>query len=587
MVVQGRVVRHQVDGAFQMLDRFLVLAKAVERPAEAVDDGPVGRPQIDRLADHAQRLVEVVAHVGPCIAEIVQHLRLIGRELQRHAEIGFRLRPLLHPLKADAAVVEQQPVGRLRGLDALDGGRIDLCRIGKLLVAAQHRAQRQHRREIVGIGRDHLFQMRARLVDPPERIEVEGDLDLALGIERRGGIERLVIADGLLGLVQPLEQLGQRNGGELVVGIEHQCQIEIGGGEFHRTFAADGGAQRGQRGRRPGARVGHDRRRAGALGDIRPQIVDHRAVVGQFGKTVDDLGRLLRLAGPHQSAGVGHHHPRQARVAGIGIRQPLHRRRVVAHQIGDEAAVIGGEGGEHLRIVQAVEGGEGLFHVLVGGIGPCHHERVGQFHQRAAAAHRKQLARFSGVAARKGLHRHRQPAEAVAVHRRAQLVGQRHGGGGVAARQRQREGAFHQHRVAGVVRQSGAVEPRGGGKILLLAGQPGGKIVARQRIEPAAGNRARRTGGRPLRKGTEIDRPACHHHRGRQQGAGQRQRQRTAAHRARRAGGANGAKKGLKGGRHGAGHERVPAEAAFRMATGGCRRKSQRLCRASHCTAVR
>ena len=71
------------------------MAELVVRPAEAVDDVAVVRPQIDGAAQHLERLVEIDALVDPRIAEIIEHLRLVGIELERLLEVGFRLRPLL------------------------------------------------------------------------------------------------------------------------------------------------------------------------------------------------------------------------------------------------------------------------------------------------------------------------------------------------------------------------------------------------------------------------------------------------------------------------------------------------------------
>ena len=48
-----------------------------------------------RPADHVHAVVEIDALIDPGIAEIIQHLRLIGKKLQRLLQIGFRLRPLL------------------------------------------------------------------------------------------------------------------------------------------------------------------------------------------------------------------------------------------------------------------------------------------------------------------------------------------------------------------------------------------------------------------------------------------------------------------------------------------------------------
>ena len=60
--------------------------------------------------------VEMDALVDPGIAEIVQHVWLVGIELQRLLAIGFGLGPLLGALVADAAEIERWSSWRLSGL---------------------------------------------------------------------------------------------------------------------------------------------------------------------------------------------------------------------------------------------------------------------------------------------------------------------------------------------------------------------------------------------------------------------------------------------------------------------------------------
>src|SRR5205085_1311891 len=52
MVVDRRVLRHQLDRLFEVLHRAVIVAHAVMRPAQAVDDVAVLRPQLDRMGDY-------------------------------------------------------------------------------------------------------------------------------------------------------------------------------------------------------------------------------------------------------------------------------------------------------------------------------------------------------------------------------------------------------------------------------------------------------------------------------------------------------------------------------------------------------
>ncbi len=80
MIVDRRILRQQLDRAFEELGRVREIAEAIERPAEAVDDIAVVGAQLDRALIILQRLGQVLALVDPGIAEIVQHHRLVGVE---------------------------------------------------------------------------------------------------------------------------------------------------------------------------------------------------------------------------------------------------------------------------------------------------------------------------------------------------------------------------------------------------------------------------------------------------------------------------------------------------------------------------
>ena len=62
-------------------DRLVHVAEPVIGPAEGVDDVTIVGALLDRVLDHAHAVVEIDALVDPRIAEIVEHVRLIGKEI--------------------------------------------------------------------------------------------------------------------------------------------------------------------------------------------------------------------------------------------------------------------------------------------------------------------------------------------------------------------------------------------------------------------------------------------------------------------------------------------------------------------------
>ena len=184
MIVDGRVGRLEFDRAVELLHRLLVIAEPVIGPSERVHDIAVVRALLDRALDHAHAFVEVLALVDPRIAEIVQHVRLVGIKLQRLLEIGLSLVPLLRALEADAAKIQHRPVGALELGDGCDGLAIGFGAFGVLLALAQDAAQRQDRIAIVRIGRDQLVELLLGVLGPVKRVHVQRLLDFGGALER-------------------------------------------------------------------------------------------------------------------------------------------------------------------------------------------------------------------------------------------------------------------------------------------------------------------------------------------------------------------------------------------------------------------
>ena len=152
------VVGLELDGALEVLHRLVVIADAEIGPAERVDDVAVVRPLLDGAADHVHAFVEIDALVDPGIAEVIEHQRLVRKQLERLLQIGFGLRPLLRALVADAAEIEHHPVRLLRHRQVGDGLAVDVGAFGELLAAAQDVAERHDRFGVLRMFGDQMLR---------------------------------------------------------------------------------------------------------------------------------------------------------------------------------------------------------------------------------------------------------------------------------------------------------------------------------------------------------------------------------------------------------------------------------------------
>ncbi len=180
MVVDHRIDGLEFDRLLQMLGGAVEIAEPVEHPAQAVDDIAVVGALLDGLLDHRLRLGEILAHLDPAVAEIVQHQRLVGLELQRLEEIDLGAGPLLGALEGDAALVEQRPVALFGVGDQRQGAVIGGTRFGEPAVPAQHFTERGMRLDRARIRRHRVAKRGDALVDPARTLHRLGPADLGV-----------------------------------------------------------------------------------------------------------------------------------------------------------------------------------------------------------------------------------------------------------------------------------------------------------------------------------------------------------------------------------------------------------------------
>ena len=336
MAVDRRILGIELDRTLQRPHRIRDLALAQHHPAQAVDDRAVVRAVLHRLVDHRARLRQVLAHVGPGVAEIVQHERLIRGERQRVLEVGLGLVPLVRALVADAAIVEHQPVARPGRLDPADGAIVGGDRFGEALLAAQHVALAHRRERAVGIVVRDPLQLVHRVVGMAQLL---GQVD---ALQPDHADQRVVVRhrgehlQRVLEVVLAFQHVGrqQPRGGEIGPQVEREAQQQHG--EVAGVLRAQRRRQRQIGLGDPVRRTRHRRSHAG--GGQRRQGDRHLGRIGR--QLAQDALRLAGMAVPRLRA---RQDLRQAQVhaAELGLRLVIELRGVrrAAGLIGDQRGV--------------------------------------------------------------------------------------------------------------------------------------------------------------------------------------------------------------------------------------------------------
>src|SRR5713101_5150811 len=228
MVVDRRVFGLEIDRALEIFHRVFEIADAEIGPAQRVHDVAVVGPLIDGALDHLHALVEIDALIDPRITEIVQHMRLLGLQIERLAHIGLGLAPLLGALLADAAIIVIDPVGFFIGLrQCIDALRVGRDAVGELLAAPLDIAERHDGFDILGIFRRDGLQDLDGFIAALGGVEVGSQLNLRVALQRRTRRHALVDLDRHRRLLHRLIEIGQRQQRQRMIGVEVQRELQI------------------------------------------------------------------------------------------------------------------------------------------------------------------------------------------------------------------------------------------------------------------------------------------------------------------------------------------------------------------------
>ena len=273
------------------------LPSAEMRPAERVDDIAVVRPLLDRAADHLHAVVEIDALIDPGIAEIVQDMRLVGEQLERLLEIGFGVGPVLGALVADAAEIEDQPIGFFRIGDGRDALAVGVRAFGILLAGALDIAERHDRFEV--FRRVRRSACRAALSASSVRSTVSRLIASWISALRRSGEDGrnlLVDLDRELGLLQRFIKVGEREQRERVLRREIKRELQIDEAEILAAAPSERRAEAVKRFGRAGLRIVDQRRQFLAGADFFHFAGDQRMARQRLVEGFENLERFVLLA---------------------------------------------------------------------------------------------------------------------------------------------------------------------------------------------------------------------------------------------------------------------------------------------------
>ena len=345
------------------------------------------------------------------------------------------------------------------------------------------------------MGGDDVAHLRRRVVVAAERVELERRLDLGALAHRRAGGNHLVGADRLVAALEVLEQIGDGDRGEIVVGPEEQRQAQI---DQRRQFVAlgrAGAAEAVERFRRAVAGVADHRRRRLAGGDIGELADDQRMVGDQLAEIGEDrLGRV-DLAVADEEAGIDVGQAQRVLVGFVGRLEPALGFEAVAEQVGDQAGVIVAEH-RQARFANAVERVERMPLIADAGVAPRGQQR---------GRHVMRLAGFAGGELGAGgdvlpvgdrARAERQARQAVVGIAGDQPLGERKAVGDVAVGERGGEGALDQVGVARIAAQGLARIDGGGVGVAIGAGDQRGEVISRLAAADLDRRNVGRGGGR-------------------------------------------------------------------------------------------
>src|SRR5437667_208000 len=219
----GWVVARQLDRALELLDGAPVVAALVVDPAEAVDVEAVVGLDLERAADEPLRLLELNAHLGVGVAEVVERGRVLGVELHGPLHLLDGARLVLGLVVGRAQREAVAVVVRV----ALDHALEERDRRLEILALAVERSQVAHQVGVVGLDLEGPLHFPHRVRELRRLLHQVGALDARVDVEVGAGRDLAELLEGAVDLLSLRVDRAQVVAHAPVLRLGRQHQVEL------------------------------------------------------------------------------------------------------------------------------------------------------------------------------------------------------------------------------------------------------------------------------------------------------------------------------------------------------------------------
>ncbi|MGY3108927.1 hypothetical protein ACVWW7_005554 [Bradyrhizobium sp. LM6.9] len=363
-------------------------------------------------------------------------------------------------------------------------------------------AERHDGFEILGILSGDTLEDLDRLVGAVGGIQIDGELDLRVALERRGRRHPLIDLDRHLRPLHRFIEIGEREQRQGMAGLEVERELEIDQRQILAAAAGQRGANAVERFGGAGLRgIGQRRHLLAGLG-LAQAFHDQRMAGELLVERLVDGGRGGRVLVARQPARIGLGDTQHGIVQFVGALEPGAGVLLLAGELEDHAGVEVLEQRIPFRTGQLVDGRDTALGIARTIGGPARQQRGDEIGDRTADRLVDVGLRGRVLLELEIVHADDEARDAVGLVDGEDALGELDGFVDVTVGDRRDEGAVEQLVVLRVGAQSGAVERGGGGSVALDAGVAGGEIAAGggERLQIVSGRKLHRRVGRMIRR---------------------------------------------------------------------------------------